>query len=77
MGTLTIRNLDDITHARLRVRAARNGRSVEAEVRAVLAEATGAPDENVLMALNRAVAGEGADLEIPSRTDFPRSVDFG
>lgn len=36
MGTLTIRQLDERTHARLRGRAASHGRSVEAEVRAIL-----------------------------------------
>ena len=36
MATLTIRQLDDRTHARLRGRAAEHGRSVEAEVRAIL-----------------------------------------
>jgi plasmid stability protein len=37
MATLTIRNLPDELHARLRVRAAKNGRSMEAEVREMLA----------------------------------------
>ena len=32
MSTLTIRQLDERTHARLRGRAAQHGRSVEAEV---------------------------------------------
>ncbi len=41
MATLTIRNLPRDVHARLRVRAARSGRSMEAEVRALLAEAVG------------------------------------
>jgi plasmid stability protein len=38
MATLTIRGLDPVTHARLRVEAARHGRSMEAEVRAILHE---------------------------------------
>ena len=44
MSTLTIRNLDEDVKARLRVRAAENGRSMEAEVRAILRDslATGA-----------------------------------
>ena len=36
---LNIRNLPDDVHSRLRVRAARNGRSMEAEARAILTEA--------------------------------------
>ena len=37
MATLTIRNLPDDVRDRLRVRAARNGRSMEAEAREALA----------------------------------------
>ena len=37
MATLTIRNLPDDVHQGLRARAEANGRSMEAEVRAVLA----------------------------------------
>lgn len=40
MATLTIRNLDDKVHAALRVRAAKAGRSMEEEVRVMIAEAT-------------------------------------
>lgn len=36
MATLTIRNLPEATHKALRIRAAENGRSVEAEVRALI-----------------------------------------
>lgn len=39
MSTLTIRKVDDDVKHRLQVRAARNGRSMEAEVRAILDEA--------------------------------------
>jgi plasmid stability protein len=39
MATLTIRNLSDEVHAALRVRAAKNGRSMEEEARIVLAAA--------------------------------------
>ena len=37
MATLTVRNLPDEVRDQLRMRAARNGRSMEAEARAVLA----------------------------------------
>jgi antitoxin FitA len=36
MASVTIRNLDEKTKARLRVRAARNGRSMEEEARTLL-----------------------------------------
>ncbi|MCI0574330.1 MAG: hypothetical protein L0Y66_26665 [Myxococcaceae bacterium] len=39
MATLTIRNLPDEVHAQLRVRAAKAGRSMEAEARSILAAA--------------------------------------
>lgn len=39
VATLNIRNLPDAVHARLRVRAAEEGRSMEAEARDILATA--------------------------------------
>jgi len=42
MATLTIRNVDAGVRERLRVRAARHGRSMEAEVRSILSEAVAA-----------------------------------
>lgn len=39
MAMLTVRNLPDEVHRALRVRAARNGQSMEAEVRAILESA--------------------------------------
>jgi plasmid stability protein len=44
MATLTIRNLPDDVRDRLRVRAAENGRSMEAEARATLADTYGSGD---------------------------------
>jgi plasmid stability protein len=40
MAVLTIRNVPDEVRDRLRLRAARSGRSMEAEVRAILTEAS-------------------------------------
>jgi antitoxin FitA len=77
MGTLTIRQLDERTHARLRVRAAEHGRSVEAEVRAILDAAVNLPEHNFLLLLHESLVEVGGiDLEIPSRTDQPRPVDL-
>ena len=39
MPAINVRNLSESTHRALRVRAARHGRSTEAEVRAILDEA--------------------------------------
>ena len=42
MAILNIRNFNDASHRRLRMRAARNGRSMEAEARAILEQAVAA-----------------------------------
>jgi len=46
MTTLTIRNVDATVKERLRVRAARHGRSMEAELRSILGEALATSEEN-------------------------------
>lgn len=77
MGTLTIRQLDERTHARLRGRAAEHGRSVEAEVRAILDAAVNLPEQNFLLSLHALMADAGGiDLDVPPRTDKPRRVDL-
>lgn len=43
MASITVRNLDDDLKRRLRVRAAENGRSMEAEVREILRHAVSPP----------------------------------
>lgn len=77
MSSLTIRQLDERTHGRLRVRAARHGRSVEAEVRAILDAAVNVPERNILLALHESMsAAGGGDLDLAPRTDQPRPVDL-
>jgi antitoxin FitA len=44
MATLNIRRLPEDVHAKLRVRAAKAGRSMEAEARMILADAVGKPE---------------------------------
>jgi plasmid stability protein len=52
VATLNIRNLPDAVHASLRLRAARAGRSMEAEAREILAQACRpVPDGDDLSAL--------------------------
>jgi plasmid stability protein len=79
MAAVRIRNLDDTVRERLRVRAAAHGRSMEAEMRAILVEAVLKPtdDESLLDAL-AARFGElgGVDLDLPPRSTAPRAVDF-
>ena len=77
MATLTIRQVDEYTHAQLRTRAAKHSRSVEAEVRAILDAEMGRPETNILVALHDAIQETGGvELEIPPRTDRPREVDL-
>lgn len=70
MATLTIRNVDAAVKERLRVRAARHGRSMEAEVRSILSAVLAAdrdqPEPNLAEAIRRRFAPlGGVDLELP------------
>jgi len=78
MSTLTVRNLDDDLKARLRVRAAHNGRSMEAEAREILrASLTTQPRTGLGTLIHERFAGLGLDeLEIPPREELPRAADF-
>lgn len=71
MATLTIRNVDTAVKEKLRVRAARNGRSMEAELRAIVADAIGATPQSELdlaEAIRRRFAPfGGVELELPPR----------
>jgi antitoxin FitA len=73
VATLTIRGLDPQTHAQLRIEAARHGRSMEAEVRAILQERLGpAPAERGLGTRIRArFAGLEGELQLPDRRGEP------
>lgn len=68
MAMLTVRNLPDDVHRALRVRAARHGRSTEAEVREILAVAV-KPETRVrlgdaLTALGRQIGLTNEDFEV-------------
>ena len=79
MGAMSIRNLDDEVIARLRVRAAHHGRSMEAEARAALTELVRQeqPERDFMGEWRRAFAElGGVELDIPPRTEMPRVVDL-
>ncbi len=59
MAQLVVRNLDDQVKARLKARAARNGRSLEAEVRELLRHAVEGPAPDP--------AGQGLGSRIAAR----------
>jgi len=71
MASITIRNLEDGLKSKLRVRAARHGRSMEDEARHILRSALAEkPHEpvNLFEAIRRRIAPlGGVDLEIPRR----------
>ncbi len=76
MPVLTIRNVPEETKKRLRIRAAEHGRSMEAEVRAILEE-TLAPPENLGQAIRRHFGPlGGVELDLPERTPAREPPDF-
>ena len=82
MATLTIRNLDAVVKQRLRLLAARHGRSMEAEARSILSGAVAGdreqPEPNLAEAIRRRFAPlGGVDLELPPAelVDAPPSFD--
>jgi len=80
MATLVIRDLDDSVKARLRVRAANHGRSMEAEARAIIAAAVAAqrPAGRLGSYIHDQFAWVGGvDLDVPSRDDPARAAELG
>ncbi len=80
MASITIRRLDDRLKARLRVRAAHHGRSMEEEARQILkAELAKEPkrEENLAVSIRRIIAPTGGvDLVFPKREPIRRPPDF-
>ncbi|MDP9799611.1 plasmid stability protein [Catenuloplanes nepalensis] len=79
MAALSIRDLDDSVKDRLRLRAARHGRSMEAEVRAILTAAVAdEPPTELFSALLQRFSQLGGvdDLELPARSDQTREVNL-
>ena len=64
MASLTIRNLDDDTKERLRIRAARQGRSMEEEARLILRRAVGGMSGPDVWALSRELFGGDSGVEL-------------
>lgn len=69
---LSIRNVADETASRLRERAARNGRSTEAEIRAILDEAARSSPDVDWADLARRVAALSPPLDRDVTTDMIR-----
>jgi plasmid stability protein len=79
MAALNIRNLDETVKRRLQLRAARHGRSMEAEARTILTEAVREPADSAGLftaLLDRFGTLGGVDLELPGREEPARAADF-
>jgi plasmid stability protein len=80
MASITIRKLPETTKRRLRIRAARNGRSMEQEARELLETGLAQPDfetVNIGEAIRRRFAPlGGVDLKIPLRRISNRENPF-
>ena len=83
MATITIRNLDDKLKRKLQVRAALNGRSMEAEAREMISgtlesipTASGIePEEDLGTAIRKLFAPlGGVELQIPPRRKSHRQI---
>lgn len=79
LAAISVRNLDDHVKERLRIRAARHGRSMESEIRAILIEAVREPgdaDGLFLTMLDRFGEIGGVELELPPRATPARAADL-
>ncbi|MGV3550180.1 FitA-like ribbon-helix-helix domain-containing protein [Rhizobium sp.] len=80
MASMTIRNLDDGLKARLRIRAAEHGRSMEEEARDILRVALMSSEPrpvHILETIRRRVeAVGGIDIELPPRSPIREPIDF-
>lgn len=81
MATITIRNLDERTKARLRVRAAHHQRSMEEEarniLRAALAEQLARPANLAEVIRRRFQPFGGVDLRLPARQSMREPPKLG
>jgi antitoxin FitA len=79
MAVLTIRDFDDDLKAKLRIRAAEHGRSMEAEVRAILASVLTKPasDHGMGSRIRQRFADvDHRSFEPPRRVEQARAAEF-
>jgi plasmid stability protein len=82
MATLTVRNVEDETKRQLKINAARNGVSLEEEVRSILRREARHPDralqfDNLYDAIRDLVEPHGGfELDIPQRSFAERDLPF-
>ena len=80
MASMTIRNLDEALKARLRVRAARHGRSMEDEAREIMRQVLAERDPGIrdlAVSIRRRFASVGGvELELPTREPLRQPPKF-
>jgi len=80
MATLTIRQLNEKIKARLRIRAAQHGRSMEQEAREILRSVlvvSSHTEENLALSIHRRFAAFGGiDLKLPRRDRIRKAPQF-
>jgi plasmid stability protein len=82
VAVMTIRDLDDDVRDKLRIRAAQNKRSMEAEVRAILTAAVESPAErsfvDALLDFGTQLREAGVDINdlLPARDPYEPRVSF-
>lgn len=72
MATVTIRNLDPTVVEKLKAKAKENNRSLEAELRALLAEAAACPSSKELRNLAERIAAMTPDVPQTDSTEIVR-----
>lgn len=79
MASITIRNIDEDIKDRLRVRAAKQGHSMEEEARIILRRAVDGISGPELLSLSNELFGEkhGVELDLPSRSEEHDPPGFG
>lgn len=79
MASITVRNIEPAVKERLRIRAARAGRSMEAEARHILRDAVvePAPEAHLVDVFAELFgADHGVELELPTREQGREPPDF-
>jgi len=79
VAAVSVRDLDESVRERLRVRAAQHGRSMEAEIRAILTEAVTRPTDSRGLAqtlMARFGDLDGVELDLSPRIEAPRAADL-
>jgi antitoxin FitA len=78
MASIVIRNIEESLKDRLRIRAAKNGRSMEEEARTILREAipSSRPVTNLADLANELFGGQGIELDRHPETAVRPKVNF-